>query len=197
MSSTTATRHPRFAPPAPPTHKAVPRRRLAGHGASVLGRAGDQGRPVLRIVADDERAPVVTRIRPPVGGPVELVETAGRRIDLEEFFASEYDGDDQRVELARPRPSSVRLTRRGRLVVLGAGLAAALGLGLLGATQALAGDTPATTRVVTVRPGQTLWDISAAAADSGDVRAMVSRLEALNHLDSTTLQVGQHLRVPD
>jgi LysM repeat protein len=49
--------------------------------------------------------------------------------------------------------------------------------------------------MVTVQPGQTLWDISARAAD-GDVRSMMSHLEAINHLDSGTLQVGQHLRVP-
>jgi LysM repeat protein len=50
--------------------------------------------------------------------------------------------------------------------------------------------------VVTVQPGQTLWDISSRAAGEGDVRSMMSHLEAINHLDSSSLQVGQHLRVP-
>src|SRR5262249_24834086 len=139
MSSTMATRTGRFAPPAAPTRKPVPRRRVSGHGASVVGRAD---RPVLRIVADDERAPVLTRL-PAVVEPdpsVERVETTPRRISLDDFFEAEYDGDDVSLEVSRPRPSTVRLTRRGRLVVLGAGLAAALGLGVLGASLAIAGD---------------------------------------------------------
>ncbi|HET7071414.1 MAG TPA: LysM peptidoglycan-binding domain-containing protein [Nocardioides sp.] len=200
MSTVTATRTPRLTPPIAPTRKATPRRRTVGQGASVVGLAD---RPVLRIVADDERAPIVTRVRP-VGPPpsvephpsVEPVETTVRRIDLTEFFAAEYDGDDQAVEVVRPRPSSLRLTRRGRLVVFGASIVAALGLGFVAASGSLANDHPEPTRVVTVQPGQTLWDIAAQASDGGDVRATMSHLEALNHLDSTTLQVGQTLRVP-
>ena len=202
MRSTVATRVGRYTPPTPagsPGRKAAPRRRVSGAGASVVGRAD---RPVLRIVADDEHAPVLTRISPSlpsapsVGEPVEATP---RRIPLDDFFAAEYDGDDVSLEVARPRPSTVRLTRRGRLVVLGAGLAAALGLGVLGASLAMAGDQPEPTRVVTVQPGQTLWDIASRAADrtgSGDTRSMMSHLEAVNHLDSASLQVGQHLRVP-
>jgi len=192
MSTTVAaTRTRRFAPPAEPTRKPVPRRRVTGHGASVVGRAD---RPVLRIVADDECAPVLTRH--PV---VDLVETTPRPVSLDDFFVPEYDGDDVSVEVVAPRPSTLRLTRRGRLVVLGAGLAAALGLGVLGASLAFAGGQPEQTRVVTVHPGQTLWDIASSAAartGDGDTRSMISHLESLNHLDSTSLQVGQHLRVP-
>jgi len=89
----------------------------------------------------------------------------------------------------------VRLTRRGRLVVFGVSLAATIGLGLVAATGSLADDQPEPTRVVTVQPGQTLWDI-ASGVSRGDVRSTMAHLEAINHLDSTTLQVGQHLRVP-
>ena len=190
----TATRTPRLTPPAAPTRKATPRRRTSGLGASVVGRAD---RPVLRIVADDDRAPVITRFCP-TDEPqsVEHVETTARKVDLHAFFAAEYDGDDVSVQVVAPRPSSVRLTRRGRLVVLGVGLAAALGLGFAAATGSLADDGPEPTRVVTVQPGQTLWDLAAGVSDGGDVRATMTHLEAINHLDSTTLQVGQHLRVP-
>jgi nucleoid-associated protein YgaU len=187
MSSITATRTTRFAPPAPPTRKTGSRRTLAGQGCSVGGRAD---RPVLRIVADDECAPVLTRVMPaPSDEPI-------RRVSLDDFFAAEYDGDDQRLEVAAPRRSTVRLTRRGRLVVLGLGLAATLGLGFYAASVSTASDHPEQTRVVTVQPGQTLWDISSRAAGDGDVRSMMSHLEAINHLDSSSLQVGQHLRVP-
>jgi hypothetical protein len=198
MSSSTATRTPRFTPPAAPTRKPTPRRRTVGQGASLVGR-GD--RPVLRIVTDHDGAPVVTRVRPassvPLIEPVETtaVETLPRRVDLEEFFAAEYDGDDQAVEIGERRPSSVRLTRRGRLVVFGVSLAAVLGVAFVAATGSLADDQPEPTRVVTVQPGQTLWDV-ASGVSNGDVRSTMAHLEALNHLDTTTLQVGQHLRVP-
>lgn len=183
MSSLTATRTPRLTPPAAPTRKPTPRRRTLGQGASLVGRAD---RPVLRIVADDEQIPVVTRVCPPV-------ET--RRVRLDEFFAAEYDRDDVSVEVVEPRPSTLRLTRRGRLVVFGVTLVATLGLGFVAATGSLADDKPEPTRVVTVQPGQTLWDI-ASRVSGGDVRSTMAHLEAINHLDSTTLQVGQHLRVP-
>src|SRR3954452_25151840 len=191
MSSITATRTGRFAPPAAPARKPTPRRRVSGEGASVVGRSD---RPVLRIVADDERSPVVTRVRPAVEPA-----PAPTRVRLDDFFAPEYDGDDVSLEVVTPRPSTLRLTRRGRLVVLGAGLAVALGLGLWGAGLAVAGDQPEQTRVVTVHPGQTLWDIASTAVartGEGDTGSMMSHLEALNHLDSSTLQVAQHLRVP-
>ena len=186
--SITATRTGRFAPPAAPTRTPVPRRRLTGDGAAVVGRAD---RPVLRIVADDERGPVFTRVAPqPSLEPL-------RRVALDDFFAADYEGDDVRLEVTPARRSTVRLTHRGRMVVLGLGLAAALGLGLLGASHALAGDQPEPTRVVTVQPGQTLWDVASAVTPSGgDVRSTMSHLEAINHLDSAGLQVGQHLRVP-
>jgi hypothetical protein len=199
MSSTVATRTTRFAPPAAPTRKPAPRRRVTGHGASVVGRSD---RLVLRIVADDERAPVITR-HPSIGlaAPVSLVEPVETptRVALDDFFAAEYDGDDVSLEVVAPRPSTLRLTRRGRLVVFVAGVSAALGLGLWGASLAVAGDHPEQTRVVTVHPGQTLWDIASTAAartGDGDTGSMMSHLESLNHLDSSTLQVGQHLRVP-
>jgi hypothetical protein len=212
MSSTLAigegaTRTPRLAPPAKPTRTATPRRRTVGQGASLVGRAD---RPVLRIVAGDER-PVITRFAPSeqpiepsveldpsvaLDPSVELVETTARSIDLQDFFASEWDGDDVSVEVAQPRPSSVRLTRRGRLAVFGASLVVVLGLGFAAASGSLANDKPEPTRVITVEPGQTLWDIASDVSDGGDVRSTMAHLEAINHLDSSTLQVGQHLRVP-
>lgn len=195
LATRTSARTPRFTPPAAPTRKPVPRRRTLGQGASVVGRAD---RPVLRIVADDEGARVVTRVSSPA--PLEtLAAEAPRRVDVTEFFAAEYDGDEIALELASRRPSTLRLTRRGRLAVFVASLTAVLGLAFVAATGSLASDHPEATRVVTVQPGQTLWDLASradAATGGHDVRAMMSHLEALNHLDSSTLQVGQHLRVP-
>jgi hypothetical protein len=196
MSSTTATRSSRLTQPAESPARPTARRTLVGPGCSVGGRAE---RPVLRIVADDERAPVFTRVlpaHPPVEllPPVEPVET--RPVRLDDFFAPEYDGDDRALEIAEPRRSGVRLTRRGRLAVLTVSIVAALGLAFAAASASIANDHPEQTRVVVVTPGQTLWDISAQAAAGGDVRSMMSHIEAINHLDSASLQAGQHLRIP-
>jgi Tfp pilus assembly protein FimV len=80
-------------------------------------------------------------------------------------------------------------------VLIASGVAV-VGLGLAAASASMASDHPEPTRVFTVMPGQTLWDISAGAAGGGDVRSMMSHIEALNHLDSASLQAGQHLRIP-
>jgi LysM repeat protein len=203
MSTTVATRAGRFAPPAEPTRKRASTRRVTGDRAAVVGRTD---RPVLRIVADDRQTPVITRIRPGLtpepsieltpAPSVDPVDTTGRRVDLTEFFAADYDGDDVAVEILGPRPSTLRLTRRGRLVVFGVSLAAVLAVGFAAATSSLAGGQPEPTRVVHVQPGQTLWDIAAGVSDGNDVRSTMTHLEAINHLDSSTLQVGQALRVP-
>jgi nucleoid-associated protein YgaU len=51
---------------------------------------------------------------------------------------------------------------------------------------------------VTVRPGDTLWAIAAAHTGSGtDVQEVVDRIADANHLQSGTIQPGQHLRIPE
>jgi hypothetical protein len=95
--------------------------------------------------------------------------------------------------------SSVRLTRRGRLVVLALALVAVLAVGLVLASGSVATDEPGTpdpTRVVLVGSGDTLWDIAADLADDGDVRAMIDRIEKLNALESGMVVAGQELVVP-
>jgi hypothetical protein len=99
---------------------------------------------------------------------------------------------------ARAR-STVRLTRRGRVVVVLLALSVALLVGFLLASGSVATDEPGTqapTRVVQVGPGDTLWGIAAEAADDGDVRAMIDRIEHLNALDSGMVVAGQRLLVP-
>ena len=93
----------------------------------------------------------------------------------------------------------MRLTRRGRVVVLALALLVVLGLGLMLAAGSVATDEPGTpepTRVVMVGTGDTLWDIAADLADDGDVRGMVDHIERLNALDSGMVVAGQRLRVP-
>jgi hypothetical protein len=99
------------------------------------------------------------------------------------------------------RPSTVRLTRRGRVTVLVLGLALALAGGIFLGAGSAATERPGaeSTRVVQVGTGDTLWEIAAAAAAAtgeDDVRAMVDRIEDLNALESGMVLAGQRLRVP-
>lgn len=100
---------------------------------------------------------------------------------------------------ARVHTPSVRLTRRGRLVVLAAALIAVLAVGFFLASGSVATDEPGTpepTRVVLVGAGDTLWGIASDLADDGDVRAMIDRISKLNALDSGMVVAGQKLVVP-
>jgi hypothetical protein len=96
--------------------------------------------------------------------------------------------------------TGVRLTRRGRLVVLAAALVIAFAVGVFvtaaGSVATQEPGTPEPTRIVQVGSGETLWGIAAELDDDGDVRAMMERIERLNALESSVLQAGQRLVVP-
>lgn len=105
------------------------------------------------------------------------------------------------VARTAPRPArrSARLTRRGRLLAtLTVAAIAVVAFVLSGLGPAGAG-TPATagqTRVVTVAPGQTLWQIAGQIAPGRDPRDVVAQIAALNHLRADQLAAGQELLVP-
>ena len=97
--------------------------------------------------------------------------------------------------------STVRLTRRGRLVVFAFGVLLAFALGVVLAAGSVATDEKGVQQVevVTVAPGTTLWDIASDAVDAtgdGDVAGMVARIKDMNSLDSSMVYAGQKLRVP-
>ncbi|WP_183094367.1 LysM peptidoglycan-binding domain-containing protein [Nocardioides stalactiti] len=99
------------------------------------------------------------------------------------------------------RKSSMRLTRRGRLVVFAFGVLVAFALGVWFAAGSVATQEAGVEQVevVTVAPGETLWDIAAdavAVTGEGDVAGMVARIEQMNDLESSMLFAGQELRVP-
>ncbi len=93
------------------------------------------------------------------------------------------------------------LTRRKRFTLMPA--IALAGLGLMVALPTLSNVRlyAATTQRyvnVTVRPGDTLWSIAAEHSKaSADMQEVVDRISAANHLQSGTLQPGEHLRIPE
>jgi hypothetical protein len=93
---------------------------------------------------------------------------------------------------------SLRLTRRGRVVVLV--LLALLASGasaVLFTTASRASDDPTTPLpTITVRPGDTLWDIAASLPSRRDGWGRVDEIRRLNHLGSGDLQPGQVLVLP-
>ncbi len=101
------------------------------------------------------------------------------------------------VSVARPA-SSVRLTRRGRLVVFAGGLLVVLLVGIWLASGSVATNEAGKSdlQVITVAPGETLWEIASDFAEDGDVGAMVAEIRDLNDLDSSLVYAGQDLRVP-
>ncbi len=101
---------------------------------------------------------------------------------------------------ARDASPAVRLTRRGRLAIVMAVLAAVAVLAVAFGPSTIAsneaGQAPAV-HTVTVQPGMTLWDIAAEANPGGNVRATIDDIVKLNSLESASgLQMGTKLAVP-
>jgi LysM domain len=94
--------------------------------------------------------------------------------------------------------TTVRLTRRGRLVlVLGVMLMLVLAGFTLGHGSSLAASrAPAAHRSVTVEAGETLWGVAARVAPHDDPRIVVADIESFNHLSSAEVEPGQQLVIP-
>jgi LysM repeat protein len=99
----------------------------------------------------------------------------------------------------QPTQGELRLTRRGRVVVVLVFLTL-----LMAAVLALGGYSAATdtrgpaqpTRTVVVQEGDTLWGIASEIAGPGEVREVVHDLEELNALPGPELVEGQRIAVP-
>jgi Tfp pilus assembly protein FimV len=102
------------------------------------------------------------------------------------------------------RRSSVRLTRRGRIVVFAFALVVLFGIALVGARVAVAVENGAekssspSAHTMVVGNGDTLWDISAKAVAGTDasIREMEQTIKELNRLESSMLVAGQTLIIP-
>ena len=95
--------------------------------------------------------------------------------------------------------STLRLTRRGRVVIVTAFallICAAFLMGRSGADASTdKAGAPSYTQT-TVQPGETLWSVAKRVAPQHDPRALVDEIRSLNHLHSASLTVGQQLLVP-
>lgn len=92
----------------------------------------------------------------------------------------------------------LRLTRRGRVLLVGvlaAVLLAAFSLGRVSSNADTPSDRPSVQHV-TVRPGETLWAVATRVAPGNDPRVTVQRLMDLNGLSSPALRAGESLIVP-
>ena len=102
------------------------------------------------------------------------------------------------------RRSTVRLTRRGRVVVFAFALVVLFAIAFVGARVAFAVDGGAdkspspSAHTMVVGDGDTLWDISskAVAGTDSSIREMEQRIKELNSLESSMLVSGQTLIVP-
>jgi nucleoid-associated protein YgaU len=93
----------------------------------------------------------------------------------------------------------VRLTRRARLLAVVLTLALGVAIGSWLGPRLGGGDGDlrlAGVQSVVVQPGDTLWSIATGVAGTDDVRAVVDRIEHLNHLEGTLVVPGQVLDLP-
>ncbi len=101
---------------------------------------------------------------------------------------------------SRPTAPQVRLTRRGKTVILSVAVVAIAILAVMFGPSSTATSeigTPQATTMVRVLPGHTLWEIAAKANPDGDIRATVDEIIELNALpNASALQMGSEIAVP-
>lgn len=104
----------------------------------------------------------------------------------------------------RPAPAvasaPLRLTRRGKAVVMAAAVTVIAVLAVMFGPSSTATDSagvPAETNSVRIMPGHTLWQIAGEANPNGDIRKTVDEIIKLNSMPSASaLQVGSEIAVP-
>lgn len=110
-----------------------------------------------------------------------------------------------RREAGRPRPAAdtgshprraVRLTRRGRVVVLGLVLLLGALVGFLAASPGQAADPPKPAVTAVVQPGDTLWSFAERNLPRWHRIDAVAELQRLNHLEGSVIHPGQRLVLP-
>jgi len=190
------------------------RRTRLSHGPAARERFMPRRRPALRLVPplpEESKASVVpaaytdpwleprdgsgdaarrTVVQLPGAAGGDLVGAAAHRTHLDAAAVS----SPREIPSGRRQP--VRLTRRGRIVVVVAltGLVALI-IALASATGQAAAPGRAPHAIV-VHEGDTLWSIAARVHPHGSLTATMLEIERLNHMSSGTVYVGQQLLVP-
>lgn len=98
-----------------------------------------------------------------------------------------------------PPPRSgtrLRLTRRGRLVVVLGSLAILLSVGFTVGRVSASSAASVEPKTVVVEAEDTLWSIATHAAPGRDPRTVIADIERLNHLSSAVLVPGVQLVLP-
>ena len=109
-----------------------------------------------------------------------------------------YAGTETRTLADRLGLAGLRLTRRGRAVLVLLAMLVVAPMVTWGATAvASAPGEPMEVRVHAVQPGETLWGFARqVAGPDEDVRQALGRLQELNEMSSGTLRVGELLLLP-
>jgi hypothetical protein len=110
---------------------------------------------------------------------------------------------------SRPIPREVaapvhrlRLTLRGRLVLVVVAVLLTCGIAVLARVSASSGGGSAASQPsgirpsLVVQPGDTLWSIATKLAPNADPRSTIARIVDLNRLGGTALYAGEQLRLP-
>ena len=114
-------------------------------------------------------------------------------------FAPLPTGVAARSAARRPAAGRLRVTRRGRLVLVlltVALLFVGISVGRAGSQAATVRETGPALEQVTVQPGETLWAVAQRIAPDNDPRAVVAQIRRINNLHSSTLRAGQQLLLP-
>lgn len=161
-------------------------------GLRVVFAAGDQSRPV------NQRTRMAGRRPHPVGvracSVVLHAEPSTAVLGTPQAVLPSLSGDQSR---------SLRLTRRGRVVLALCAAAVATLFGFAAAGGAQASDHAAVpgavahslSRIV-VQPGQTLWSIAVQSDPRADPRLVVQQIMTVNALHGGSVTAGQRLLVP-
>jgi hypothetical protein len=109
-----------------------------------------------------------------------------------------YPAPEGRTLADRLGLAGLRLTRRGRVVLVLLAMLLVAPMATWGATAvASSPGEPTEVRVHAVQPGETLWGFARQVAEPGeDVRHAVGRLQELNEMSSGALRVGELLLLP-
>ena len=140
-----------------------------------------------------EYAPVAVR-RPAVRGGA----TCAQRIPVASSRPAPAAPRAVVAHRAAPKPARLRLTRRGRVVLVVLPAVLALSSAFVGVSAPFAqADTAGARASVVVADGDTLWTIAERLAPAADPRDTVAQLERANGLSGAQVSAGARLVIPE